>query len=221
MVPPMIQYPSSSHKTYECNGQLYGHPPSPGIDPQAVINPIFKVVSQAFVYSRVELISLHLRLHCHRRLVIFYHRRILSPHSLNSRQLQKENTLHYRPCPSIHRKMTDIHSFWLYLTRDYVLSGLGTFIQRTSTQTIHCYVSSILSALTPWGTLPVSHRTQEVYRARYCDSIVPPGLSYHTYPILVVYLVWLGVVELRCTFTHICNRHYSEACKPMSDTGRK
>ncbi|OJA21511.1 hypothetical protein AZE42_05111 [Rhizopogon vesiculosus] len=43
MVPPMIQYPSSSHKTYECNGQLYGHPPSPGIDPQAAINPIFKV----------------------------------------------------------------------------------------------------------------------------------------------------------------------------------
>lgn len=123
MVPPMIQYPSSSHKTYECNGQLYGHPPSPGIDPQAVINPIFKVVSQAFLYSRVELISLHLRLHCHRRLVIFYHLRILSPHSLNSRQLQKENILHYRPCPSIHRKTTDIHSFWLYLTRDYVLSG--------------------------------------------------------------------------------------------------
>jgi len=43
MVPPIIQYPSSSHKTYECNGQLYGHPPSPGIDPQAAINPIFKV----------------------------------------------------------------------------------------------------------------------------------------------------------------------------------
>jgi len=46
MVPPMIQYPSSSHKTYECNGQLYGHPPSPGIDPQSAINPIFKVVGQ-------------------------------------------------------------------------------------------------------------------------------------------------------------------------------
>jgi meiosis induction protein kinase IME2/SME1 len=45
----MIQYPSSSHKTYECIGQLYGHPPSPGIDPQAAINPIFKVVSQALV----------------------------------------------------------------------------------------------------------------------------------------------------------------------------
>lgn len=43
MVPPMIRYPSSSHKSYECNGQLYGHPPSPGIDPQSVINPIFKV----------------------------------------------------------------------------------------------------------------------------------------------------------------------------------
>jgi hypothetical protein len=46
MVPPMIQYPSSSHKSYECNGQLYGHPPSPGIDPQSAINPIFKVVSR-------------------------------------------------------------------------------------------------------------------------------------------------------------------------------
>ncbi|KAG2366535.1 kinase-like domain-containing protein [Suillus spraguei] len=43
MGPPMIRYPSSSHKSYECNGQLYGHPPSPGIDPQSVINPIFKV----------------------------------------------------------------------------------------------------------------------------------------------------------------------------------
>ncbi|KAH7930957.1 Pkinase-domain-containing protein [Leucogyrophana mollusca] len=43
MVPPIIHYPPSSHKSYECNGQLYGHPPSPGIDPQAAINPIFKV----------------------------------------------------------------------------------------------------------------------------------------------------------------------------------
>ncbi|KAG2752012.1 Pkinase-domain-containing protein [Suillus brevipes Sb2] len=43
MVPPMIRYPSSSHKSFECNGQLYGHPPSPRIDPQSVINPIFKV----------------------------------------------------------------------------------------------------------------------------------------------------------------------------------
>ncbi|KAF8140267.1 Pkinase-domain-containing protein [Boletus edulis] len=40
MVPPLIQYPSSSHKSYECNGQLYGHLP---IDPHATINPIFKV----------------------------------------------------------------------------------------------------------------------------------------------------------------------------------
>ncbi|KAH7910947.1 Pkinase-domain-containing protein [Hygrophoropsis aurantiaca] len=43
MVPPLIQYPPSSHKSYECNGQMYGHPPSPGMDSQSVINPIFKV----------------------------------------------------------------------------------------------------------------------------------------------------------------------------------
>ncbi|KAL4069626.1 kinase-like domain-containing protein [Scleroderma yunnanense] len=39
---PMIQYPSSSHTTYECNGNVFGHPPSPAIDPQMAINPIFK-----------------------------------------------------------------------------------------------------------------------------------------------------------------------------------
>ena len=44
VVPPLIQYPSSSHKSYECNGQLYGHPPTDLIDPRAAINPIFKVV---------------------------------------------------------------------------------------------------------------------------------------------------------------------------------
>lgn len=44
VVPPLIQYPSSSHKSYECNGQLYGHPPTDLIDPHAAINPIFKVV---------------------------------------------------------------------------------------------------------------------------------------------------------------------------------
>ncbi|KAF9231708.1 Pkinase-domain-containing protein [Melanogaster broomeanus] len=43
VVPPRIQYPSSSHNSYECNGQLYGHPPIEGIDPHAAINPIFKV----------------------------------------------------------------------------------------------------------------------------------------------------------------------------------
>ncbi|KAH7883578.1 Pkinase-domain-containing protein [Phlebopus sp. FC_14] len=42
--PPMIQYPASSHKSFECNGQLYGHPPSPGLDPEAAINPMFKVM---------------------------------------------------------------------------------------------------------------------------------------------------------------------------------
>lgn len=40
---PMIQYPSSSHTTYECNGKMFGHPPSPGIDPHVAVNPIFKV----------------------------------------------------------------------------------------------------------------------------------------------------------------------------------
>lgn len=40
---PMIQYPSSSHTTYECNGRIFGHPPSPGIDPHVAVNPIFKV----------------------------------------------------------------------------------------------------------------------------------------------------------------------------------
>ncbi|KAG6336581.1 hypothetical protein ID866_2519 [Astraeus odoratus] len=40
---PMIQYPSSSHTTYECNGKMFGHPPSPAIDPQVAINPMFKV----------------------------------------------------------------------------------------------------------------------------------------------------------------------------------
>ena len=44
MGPPMIQYPSSSHTTYECNGNVFGHPPSPAIDPQ-MVNPMFKVVS--------------------------------------------------------------------------------------------------------------------------------------------------------------------------------
>jgi hypothetical protein len=44
VVPPLIQYPSSSHKSYECNGQLYGHPPTDLIDPHSAINPIFKVV---------------------------------------------------------------------------------------------------------------------------------------------------------------------------------
>lgn len=44
VVPPLIQYPTSSHKSYECNGQLYGHPPTNLIDPHAAINPIFKVV---------------------------------------------------------------------------------------------------------------------------------------------------------------------------------
>lgn len=46
VVPPLIQYPSSSHKSYECNGQLYGHPPTDLIDSHAAINPIFKVVCQ-------------------------------------------------------------------------------------------------------------------------------------------------------------------------------
>lgn len=55
MIPPMIQYPSSSHKSYECNGQLYGHPPSPGIDPQSAINPIFKVVSHSRLIHPSEL----------------------------------------------------------------------------------------------------------------------------------------------------------------------
>ena len=44
VVPPLIQYPPSSHKSYECNGQLYGHPPTDLIDAHAAINPIFKVV---------------------------------------------------------------------------------------------------------------------------------------------------------------------------------
>lgn len=44
VVPPLIQYPSSSHKSYECNGQLYGHPPTDLLDPHSAINPIFKVV---------------------------------------------------------------------------------------------------------------------------------------------------------------------------------
>ncbi|KAF9229275.1 Pkinase-domain-containing protein [Gyrodon lividus] len=43
MVPPLIQYPTSSHKSYECNGRLYGHSLSEGTDPQAAINPMFKV----------------------------------------------------------------------------------------------------------------------------------------------------------------------------------
>ncbi|EIW86733.1 Pkinase-domain-containing protein [Coniophora puteana RWD-64-598 SS2] len=42
VVPSIIQYPPTSQKPYE--GQLYGHPPSPGIEPHsATINPIFKV----------------------------------------------------------------------------------------------------------------------------------------------------------------------------------
>lgn len=45
MGPPIIQYPSSSHATYECNGNVFGHPPSPAIDPQVAFNPMFKVVS--------------------------------------------------------------------------------------------------------------------------------------------------------------------------------
>lgn len=48
VVPPLIQYPSSSHKSCECNGQLYGHPPTDLIDPHAAINPIFKVVCKPF-----------------------------------------------------------------------------------------------------------------------------------------------------------------------------
>lgn len=49
VVPPLIQYPSSSHKSYECNGQLYGHPPTDLIDPHAAINPIFKVVCKRII----------------------------------------------------------------------------------------------------------------------------------------------------------------------------
>ena len=49
VVPPLIQYPSSPHKSYECNGQLYGHPPTDLIDPHAAINPIFKVVCKRII----------------------------------------------------------------------------------------------------------------------------------------------------------------------------
>ena len=47
VVPSLIQYPPSSHKSYECNGQLYGHPPTDLIDAHSTINPIFKVVRGA------------------------------------------------------------------------------------------------------------------------------------------------------------------------------
>ena len=42
VVPSIIQYRPTSQKPYE--GKIYGHPPSPGIDPHSgTINPIFKV----------------------------------------------------------------------------------------------------------------------------------------------------------------------------------
>ncbi|EGO04818.1 hypothetical protein SERLA73DRAFT_100679 [Serpula lacrymans var. lacrymans S7.3] len=44
-VPQIIQYPpqTGSRQSFECNGQLYGHPPNSGIDLKTAINPIFKV----------------------------------------------------------------------------------------------------------------------------------------------------------------------------------
>lgn len=41
---PMIQYPSSAHKSFECNGKMFDHPPCPAMDAHGMINPIFKVV---------------------------------------------------------------------------------------------------------------------------------------------------------------------------------
>ena len=51
VVPPLIQYPSSPPKSYECNGQLYGHPPSDLMDPNPAINPIFKVVCRRYLLA--------------------------------------------------------------------------------------------------------------------------------------------------------------------------
>ena len=50
VTPPLIQYRTSSPKSYECNGQLYGHPPTDLIDPHAAINPIFKVVRKWYSF---------------------------------------------------------------------------------------------------------------------------------------------------------------------------
>lgn len=151
--------------------------------------------------------------------MIIYHHHILSLHFLSWRQLQKGNTLHYRPCPSIHRKMTDAADITTLLLVLFIRSCEVRNVQ--SVDIIHCYICSFspahvcsLNRISPnpggrTGTSPGITVT----------LVSPPGLSYHTYSILVAYLVWLGVVERRCTFTHICNRRQSETCKALFDAG--
>lgn len=106
-------------------------------------------------------------------------------------------------------------SFWFYLSG---LVRLGTFNRWTYKPFIATSVRSYRPAPSkPYLTEP---RRLIGHIARiHCDSSIPPGLSYHTYPILVAYLLWLGVVERRCTFTHICNRRQSETCKALFNTG--